>query len=462
MAMRRGDGESQSSFWVETDRISGPRHVFYDRLNVLLREAEFDRRVEDICEPFYAERGRPGIAPGCYFRMLFVGYFEGIDSQRGIAWRCEDSLSLQRFLKIDAGAGQRVPDHSSLTRLSQRFPAEVYQKVFAIVLEVCREKGLIDDQNITAGVDATLLEANAAMKSIVRRETGEDWNQYVRRLMVEAGEAESPEDPTDEEVRRFDRKRSKKNGGPGRTTSNAQWVNPNDTDARITKMKDGRTHLAYKAENVIDLESEVILAAEICEGTETGIASDAATLVPSVTVAVENIERSGGTECITEVVADKGYHALTTLADFWEAEVRTYIPERKPGTKDGRRKWKDKSWEEWTAYRNNHERLKRPKNKQLQRLRSERVERSFAHVCESGGARRSWLRGVEKVQKRYQMVAAARNLGLVMRWLFGSGTPRGMAERLAAALAADFSAWLVLLLNLFHERSSRPIQTAAA
>ena len=300
------------------------------------------------------------------------------------------------------------------------------------------------------------------MKSIVRRETGEDWNQYVRRLMVEAGEAESPEDPTDEEVRRFDRKRSKKNGGPGRTTSNAQWVNPNDTDARITKMKDGRTHLAYKAENVIDLESEVILAAEICEGTETGIASDAATLVPSVTVAVENIERSGGTECITEVVADKGYHAVTTLADFWEAEVRTYIPERKPGTKDGRRKWKDKSWEEWTAYRNNHERLKRPKNKQLQRLRSERVERSFAHVCESGGARRSWLRGVEKVQKRYQMVAAARNLGLVMRWLFGSGTPRGMAERLAAALAADFSAWLVLLLNLFHERSSRPIQTAAA
>ena len=474
MAMRRTNPEPQGSFWIEAERHVGPRHVFYDRLNSLLSEASFDRRVEDLVEPYYDRGGRLSIPPGRYFRMLFVGYFEGIDSQRGIAWRCEDSLSLQRFLKIDVGAGERVPDHSSLTRIGQRYPAEVYAAVFAIVLEVCRENKLLGGANgdqITAGVDSTLLEANAAMKAIVRKDedgnpTTEDWNDYIRRLMVEEGQADSPDDPTDEEVRRFDRKRSKKNGGQGRRTSNREWVSPVDPDARITKMKDGRTHLAYKAEHVIDLQSEVILAAEITEpmskgegSGSCGIASDVRTIVASITAATENIERSGGSEFIHEVVADKGYHSQSVLSDFAECETRTYIPERKANTTDGKRKWTGKSAEQRAAFRNNHERLRRPKNKRLQRLRSERVERSFAHLCDSGGSRRSWLRGVETVKKRYQMAAAARNLGLVLRALFGAGTPRELAATAWRSLARFWPGLTAMLtLMLIRWTINRSIQ----
>jgi len=312
MAMKRMSEERQEVFWIEADEAAGPRHVFYDRLNKLLAEAGFDRRVEELCRPYYQLSGRKSVPPGRYFRMLLIGYFEGLDSQRGIAWRCGDSLSLQRFLKLEPG--ERVPDHSSLTRIGDRLPEEVSQAVFAIVLEICRQTGLLDN-SITAGVDATTLEANAAMKSIVRRDTGEDWGAYVRTLMVKAGEAEDSDEPSDEDVRRFDRKRK------GKKVSNAEWVNPHDPDAEITKMKDGRTHLAYKAEHVVDLNSEVILAAEVTGAT----AGDASTLITSVGAATKNIERSGGEELIHEVVADKGYHANQTLADCEDCGLRTRL-----------------------------------------------------------------------------------------------------------------------------------------
>ena len=232
--------------------MSGPRHIFYDRLNELLASIDFDRRVEDLCEKFYTDFGRPSIPPGRYFRMLFVGYFEDIGSQRGICWRFEDSLSLQRFIKLDVTGAERgkpetVPDHSSLSRIGCRLGEEVYEQVFAMVLELCLKHKLLSEEKLTAAVDSTQLEANAAMKSIVRRDTGEDWNQYVRRLMVEAGEAEDIDDPTDEDVRRFDQKRSKKNGGPGKKTSNKEWVSTTDPSAEITKMKDGRTHLGLQS-----------------------------------------------------------------------------------------------------------------------------------------------------------------------------------------------------------------------
>jgi len=413
MAMRRMGNERQESFWVDAAVTCGPRHVFYDRLNELLADADFDRRVEDVCRPFYKQGGRGSVPPGRYFRMLLVGYFEGLDSQRGIAWRCEDSLSLRRFLKL--AADERVPDHSSLTRIGLRLPAEVSDEVFAIVLDICRKSGLLNAKTSVA-VDSTTLEANAAMKSIVRRDTGEDWNQYVRRLMVEAGETDDPDEPSDEDVRRFDRKRK------GKKVSNDDWVNPHDPDAEITKMKDGRTHLAYKAEHVVDLNSEVILAAEVTGAT----AGDASTLITSVGAATKNIERSGGEELIHEVVADKGYHANQTLADCEDCGLRTYIPERKANTKDGRRRWQDKPSEHERAYRANKTRTGRAKGKRYQKLRSERVERSFAHMCDTGGGRRTWLRGLKKVRVRYRMLAAARNLSLVLRKTFGYGTPRSL------------------------------------
>ena len=411
MAMRRRAEERQGGLWVATQALPcGPGHVFYERLNGLLAEAGFDRFVEGLVEEYYADRGRPGIAPGVYFRMLFVGYFEGIDSQRGIAWRCADSLSLRSFLGL--ALTEKSPDHSSLTRIRDRYPIEIADAVFAFVLGMACERKLISGTQV--GVDATLLEANAAMKSIVRRDTDEDWKQYLRRLMAEDGLIDNDNDPTDEELRRFDRSRK------GKKVSNADWKSSADDDARIVKLKDGRTHLGYKAEHTVDLASEFVLSATVQEGTEP----DSQTLSDAVIDAQENLERAGSDVVIREVAADKGYHANAQLAGCDELKLRTYIPEP---SSPRRRKWTDKCDEVVRAFRNNHRRMKRPKGKQLQKLRSERVERSFAHVCETGGARRIWLRGLETINKRYRLTVAAHNLSLILRSLFGTGKPREFA-----------------------------------
>lgn len=402
--------EEQQEMWVATTSL--PRsvgHVFYRKLNRLLAEADFDRTVEKMCEPYYhTSLGRPSIPPGVYFRMLLVGYYEGIGAQRGIAWRCADSLSLREFLGVPLT--EETPDHSSLTRVRDRLPLEAHAAVFQWVLALAAEKKMLPGK--TVAVDATTLEADAAMKSIVRRDTGEDWNEYLRRLMQER---EGVENPTDEDLRRFDKQRKDKR------VSNDEWVSETDPDSRITKMKDGTTHLAYKAEHVVDLKTELVLAASIRHADE----GDADTMVDSVMEAQTNLSEAGIEVEIAEAVADKGYHATDTIELAESVNVRTYIPERKIKG-DGRRNWRDVPEEKRRAFRNNRRRVRGARSKRLQRLRSELVERSFAHVCDTGGARRSWLHGIEKVQKRYLIAAVARNLGLVMRKLFGIGTPRGL------------------------------------
>jgi transposase len=401
--------EGQQEMWVATTNLpKSEGHVFYRKLNRLLAEADFDRTVEKLCEAHYhSQLGRPSIPPGVYFRMLLVGYFEGIGSQRGIAWRCGDSLSLREFLGVPLS--EDTPDHSSLTRVRDRLPLEVHAAVFRLVLQLAAEKGLLKGK--TVAVDSTNLEANAAMKSIVRRDTGEDWNDYLRRLLKEE---QGIENPTDEELRRFDRQRKNKR------VSNEEWMSSTDPESRIAKMKDGRTHLAYKAEHVVDLETEVVLAVSIRPADE----GDAATIVDSVAEAQAHLSEADMEVEIKEAVADKGYHATDTLELADSLGVRTYIPEPKRRG-NGKRNWKDVSEEKRRAVLNNRRRTRGARSKRLQRLRSERVERSFAHICETGGARRSWLCGIEKVQKRYLIAAVARNLGLVMRKLFNMGTARG-------------------------------------
>jgi len=251
MALGKRKDEQQEMWVATTDLPKSQGHVFYRKLNQVLAEAAFDKTAENLCQPYYDDHlGRPGIPPGVYFRMLLVGYFEGIGSQRGIAWRCGDSLSLRDFLGIPLP--KATPDHSSMTKVRDRLPLEVHTAIFQMVLKLADEKGLLRGK--TVAVDSTTLEANAAMKSIVRRDTGEDWNEYLRRLLQEQ---EGVENPTDEELRRFDRKRKDKR------VSNEEWMSPNDPESRIAQMKDGRTHLAYKAEHVVDLETEVVLAAPI-------------------------------------------------------------------------------------------------------------------------------------------------------------------------------------------------------
>ena len=417
-------GSRQESLFIATAQLTqAPGHPFYQRLNALLDEAGFDRWIESRCEPYYKGddvRGRKSIPPGVYFRMLFVGYFEGIDSQRGIAWRCADSLALRQFLGV--ALDEQTPDHSTLTNTRRRLPPEVFHEVFQFVLAIADEKKLLSGK--TVGVDSTTLEANAAMKSIVRKDSGEDWKQYVTRLMREEGVIEPDQEPSDEEVRRFDKKRKNKQ------VSNHEWESPTDEDARITKMKDGTTHLAYKAEHVVDLKSDLVLAAEIRPADH----ADPATLADSVVAAQMNLKEAGSEATIKEVAADKGYHAANTIELSNFLEVRTYIPEpRRPHES----KWTDKPDEHRQAVLNNRRRMKRAKGKALQRRRSEVVERTFAHICDTGGARRSWLRGLIDVGKRYLMAAAAHNLGRLMRMLSGIGKPKALQDEGGLAALAQ-------------------------
>ncbi len=409
-----------------------PANPFFERLNTLLDEAGFEPFVEDLCRPYYADGfGRPGVPPGVYFRMLLFGYFEGLSSQRAIAWRCADGRSAQAFLGLPPH--QATPDHSSLTKIRQRLPNSVHEQVFVFVLKLAEDQGLLPGK--TVGVDSTLLEANAGMKTIVRRDSGDDWKSYLRQLAAEAG----IKDPTDEELRRFDRQR------PNKQVTNEDWVSPSDPDSKIAKMKDGTTHLAYKAEHVVDLETELILAAAVYPADQP----DSATLLESVVTAQVNLmEAESGLSlealaaqpegvvaaltAVEEAVADKGYHKAETLADCATAQVRTYIPEQR---RSQERVWTDKPpvWER--AYRNNRRRVSGSRSKRLQKLRSEKVERTFAHVCETGGGRRSWLRGLLKVGKRYLMQVVGHNLGIIMRWVFGKGTPRSLQGLRAAVVA---------------------------
>lgn len=438
---RRKTGHQE--LWVATTSLAqSPGHPFYEALNRLLAEAKFDEQVESWCEPHYAGSGRPGLAPGVYFRMLLVGYFEGLDSQRGIAWRCSDSLSLQEFLGV--GPGGRVPDHSTLTLTRRRLPVEVFERVFAFVLGIAQEKRLLSGRLL--GVDATMMEANAAMKAIVRRESGEDWKAYVKRLAA----AEGVEIKDDDDLRRFDRNRKDKG------VSNKDWTSPSDPDAQIAKMKDGRTHLAYKAEHAVDLESGLVLAATVHPATTP----DGETLGESVLRAQQNVLAAGSDATITAVVADKGYHKAEALAEVAAMPFAptTYVSEPK---RVKRRRWTDKPPEWKAAVCSNRRRWRRARSKALHRLRSERVERTFAHTMETGRGRRSWIRGVVEVGKRHLMQVAALNLGTVLRKLIGVGTPRELSARSAAFLALLW-ACVGSILRIAHRRATLFLETSGS
>ena len=414
MALGKRKREQQGLWIATTELPKSPGHPFYKKLNELLAEADFDKWVEKLCAPYYAEKlGRPSIPPGVYFRMILIGYFEGISSQRGIAWRCSDSRSLAEFLGVPIN--EATPDHSSLSRVHQRLPMEVHEQVFVFVLKIAAEKKLL--QGKTVAVDSTTLEANAAMKSIVRKENGEDWKTYLTRLAQEAG----IENPTAEDLRKFDKKRDKK-------VSNDEWQSPSDPDSRIAKMKDGTTHLAYKAEHVVDLKTDLVLGAEVTLANH----GDQETLADSVAQAQLNLQAAGSQTEIKDVAADKGYHGAATLELCSALTWRTYIPEPR---RKHRSRWTDKPAAYRTAVYANRRRVRGARSKRLQRLRSELTERSFAHVCETGGARRTWLRGLDQVRKRYLIQVAARNLGLILRKLFGIGTPRSLQDLMGLCCA---------------------------
>src|SRR5205085_5719657 len=247
MAMGQREVDDQGNFWIPTSALPmTAAHPFYQQVNKILDGQRFDRFVEGLCRRFYADKmGRPSLPPAIYFRLMLIGYFEGIDSERGIAWRVADSLGLRRFLGYSLT--DETPDHSTISRNRRLIDVETHQAVFTWVLKVLAEQGLLRGKTI--GIDATTLEANAAMRSIVRRDSGESYQEFLTRLAKESG----IETPTREQLAKLDKTRKNK-------ASNHDWKNPNDPDAKITKMKDSRTHLAHKAEHAVDMESGAIVA----------------------------------------------------------------------------------------------------------------------------------------------------------------------------------------------------------
>src|SRR6187549_3456896 len=400
--------------WAELPR--SPGHAFYDRLQAVLLEAGFDRFAEGECAPYYASRrGRPSIPPGRYFRMHLVGYFEGIDSERGLEWRCADSLSLREFLRL--GTTEPVPDHSWLSKTRGRLPLEVHEAVFAWVLERLAEHGLVKGDRI--GVDASTMEANAALRAIVRRADGETYRAMLERLAEESGIAT----PTAEDLIRLDRKRK------GKRLSNTEWASPTDPEARIAKLKDGRTHLAYKPEHAVDLDTGAIVAAEIHPADR----GDTATLPGTLEAAEANLAAVGAAptpEDPAELVADKGYHSRGGLKDLEDGAWKSRIAEKKTA---GVSRWRGDEEARRAVY-NNRARLRAGVAREAFRLRAELVERSFALTLDRGGMRRAWLRGVENLKKRYLVHVAGYNLGLIMRLLVGAGTPREFLARASAHL----------------------------
>ena len=424
--------ERQQDLWIATnDVVETPANAFYDRLNQILDEHKFDAKVERLCQKFYKKSpyGRPSMAPGVYFRSLLIGYFEGLDSERGIAWRTADSLSLRKFLGY--ALDEATPDHSTISRTRRLYWLETHKAIFRWVLKILHEEGLVSGR--TVSIDATTLEANAALKNIVRRDNGQSYNDYLKELAKAAG----LENPTREQLARLDRKRKKKG-------SNQEWMSPSDPDARITRMKDGRTHLAHKAEHAVDLTSGALLALTLQPANQGDTTTIRQTLEEAQTAARE-INQQG----VEEVVADKGYHSGAVLKDVHAQEIRSYIPE--PAR--GRRKWQgeEKGEEQQRTYENRR-RVRGERNKRLQKLRSELTERSFAHLYESGGMRRVHLHGRQNILKRLLVQGAAFNLSLVLRKVMGVGKPR----RLQGLSSQLFGLYVRLLWWL--RRSSAPLE----
>jgi transposase len=403
-----------TELWVPTtDLPVAPSHPFYRRLNEILRAGEFDAFVERSCQPFYAARmGRPGLPPGVYFRLLLLGYFEGLDSERGIAWRAADSLALRDFLGL--ALHEAPPDHSTISRTRRLIDLETHRAVFVWVLEALAATKLL--KGTTLGLDGTTLEANAALRSIVRRDTGEGYQEFLTTLAKASGIGT----PTRADLARIDRRRKKKG-------SNDDWTHPQDPDAKITKMKDGRTHLAHKAEHAVDLDTGAVVAVTVQDADD----GDTSTMQATLIAAAEHLEAVLPAEdVLRELVTDKGFHSNDRLVDLAVIGVRTYIsePDR------GRRRWRKKPEARAAVYANRR-RIRGSRGLRLLRRRGEYLERSFAHTYETGGMRRTHLRGHANILKRLLVHVSGFNLGLLMRTLVGVGTPRGLQGRFAALIA---------------------------
>ena len=410
-------------FIASSELVRPATTPFYAKLEETLHSFDFAGKARALCAPAYSDsgRGRPGIDPVVYFKMLRVGFFEDLASERGMAERCSDAIALRAFLGYDLT--QTTPDHSSLSIIRQRLGQEIYDQVFILILSALDQHGLLKGKNV--GIDASVIEANAALKTLINRNTNEAYWEYVQRLAKEHGI--DPQNP--EAVRQFDRKRPK-------TMSNEEWVNPHDPDAKIGPTKAGATDMIYKPEHTVDLDTGAIVQAEVRSGHE----ADAKDLSLHVLQAQANINEAQAAAVddltIQSAAADKAYHAVPEMKALQYEGIRTVISDPVK-----HRKLEQLDPEEMQVVRQAKRSARSKSGKALLRRRGMHLERSFAHVLDAGGARRTTLRGLGNLNKRFKMSAAIYNLSQLMRKLFGVGTPK----QLAAMGKALWLVWQAIL-----------------
>jgi transposase len=411
--------EQQAEFWIaRNDLARAQASRYYEKLNETLDGLEFTAKVHQLCAPFYTsgEGGRPPIDPVVYFKMLMVGFLENLPSERAIAARCADSLMIRRFLGYDLN--EETPEHSSFTVIRQRLDAEVFQALFDLILEGLRAHGLLRGKNL--GIDSSVIEANASLRGLENRNTGEAYWEYVKRLAADAGV-----DVRDAAaVRRFDRKRE------GRKTSNEEWVNPHDPEAKVAKAKDGASDMLYKPQNVVDLDTGAVLHAEV-RPADKGDTEGLAERIVETAALVEAIREASVSEgeklvpaSTQTMTGDKGYFSVSELATIQECGIKTIVSDP-----IGNRRLDKLEDEERLAVQRAHRSARSKYGKALLRRRGMHIERSFAHILDSGGMRRATLCGQENLDKRYKIAAATYNLSQLMRHLLGLGTPKQAAAR---------------------------------
>ena len=415
--IRKKSLPAQEEFWVARNSIRLRKGAtFYDQLGERLDEMGFGEKVRELCAPYYEaeDLGRPPVDPEVFFKMFFVGFFEGIGSERGIASRCDDSLSIRRFLRYDLT--EATPDHSTISKIRHRLPLEVFEEVFSSSLLPLHRAGLLTGERI--GLDSSIFEANASHDKLVRREDGMSYQDYIAKLAEEAGI-----DPSDKAaVHRFDRTRKDKR------TPNAEWFSPNDPDAKFGPRKDGAWDMTHKVESAVDLDSGAILSIEVQPSDKsdaTNMAEHFETAAQMAQYAAdqnddgapEEDEEDGDDKPARKAAADKGYHKNEELLKLKEAGMEPVIAEpfgkAIPGDE-----------EQSEAFEANRRNRKSDEGKQAMRDRAEKVERSFRHLLDYGGARRTTLCGHLNISKRMLLSGMSFNLSILFWNIHGVGTPK--------------------------------------
>jgi len=404
--IRKKNKQQQTSFWIDPEKLQvKPQISFFSKLNGILDGISFGKQIRKLCKPYYSNKTkcRPPIDPEVYFKMLIVGFFENLRSERGLAARCADSLSIRDFLGYSIL--ESTPEHSTLSDTRYRLPGSVYSQIFSIVLKALKDNGLVKGENLA--LDTSVIEANASLHCLQNRMTEESYAEYIKDLAQQSGV--NPQDKA--AVARFDRKRK------DRKTSNKEWYNPYDTDAKIGQTKDGATDMIYKPEHVVDLDTGAILDADVLLGDRVDT-NNLSERVVDAQIRLNDISDNPVEEKPAQTVTtDKGYYSVEEITELQCLGFETVIPD-----KEIKRNMSKLPDEQALAVELAHSSTASKEGKALLKKRGSHVERSFAHVLDCGGQRRTTLRGNENIRKKYLIATACYNLSLLMRTIFGVGT----------------------------------------